>query len=201
MRSGSLVDPTPRTRRLGALALVLLVLPLLVAGLSACGDLTRGPAPRTDEATPAAPPTPTDVAPAPARVASAPANGFGSAIAWRGLAEGLREAAAEHKPLMLVVHASWCPKCKDLKASFFDPSLVTASDRLVMVNVDQDDEPQSMLYSPDGTYVPRVVFLDPNGQVDRQLRNQARDRFHYFYTPADDLVGMMKQAIARHGQS
>ncbi len=133
--------------------------------------------------------------------ATAPSHGFGEAIAWRGLEEGLKEAAASGKGMMLLVHASWCSKCKQLKPSFFDPSLVAASRDLVMVNVDQDEEPQSMIYSPDGTYIPRVLFIGPDGEIVSELKNGQRPRFHYFYTPADDLVGMMKQAAARYGRT
>lgn len=133
--------------------------------------------------------------------ATAPSHGFGDAIAWRGLEEGLREAAAEGKGMMLLVHASWCSKCKQLKPSFSEPSLVAASRDLVMVNVDQDEVPQSMIYAPDGTYIPRVLFIGPDGEIVSELKNGQRPRFHYFYTPADDLVGMMKQAAARYGQT
>ncbi len=145
--------------------------------------------------------TPTPKSAAPAITATAPANGFGDHIAWRGLEEGLQEAAKSGKGLMLVVHASWCPKCRDLKPKFFDESLVSASRDLVMVNVDQDEEPRSLIYSPDGTYIPRVLFIGADGEVISELKNGQRSRFHYFYTPADDLVGMMKAAVLRLGRS
>ncbi|MEZ4383907.1 MAG: thioredoxin family protein [Nannocystaceae bacterium] len=179
---------------------------LLGAALVAAAILSSACAP-TAEATPDAAaqadaaPAAEVAAPTPAPQATAPAHGFGDAIAWRGFEEGLREAAEGGKPMMLVVHASWCPKCKDLKRSFFDPGLVDASRELVMVNVDQDAEPRSMIYSPDGTYIPRVLFIGPDGEVVKELKNGQRSRFHYFYTPGDDLVGMMKQAVAHHGRS
>lgn len=136
------------------------------------------------------------------RTATAPANGFGDGIAWRGLDEGLAEAAAHHRPLMLVVHASWCPKCKDLKPAFGDRELVELSDRFVMVNVDQDAVPKSLDFAPDGSYVPRVLFVDPvSGQADIELRNDRRTRTVYYYGPSDDLVGTMRKALSRHGQT
>lgn len=143
---------------------------------------------------------PPAVAAEPRPVATAPANGFGDKIAWRGLDEGLREAAAEGRPILLVVHAAWCPRCKELKPSFFDPTLAALSDNFVMINVDQDAEPASLKFAPDGTYIPRVVFLDPQGQVDRELLNAGRKRFKYFYTRHDDLVGNMRRALERHGK-
>lgn len=136
-----------------------------------------------------------------ARAATAPANGYGDRIAWRGLDEGLRESAALGRPLMLVVHAAWCPRCKELKRRFFDPSLAAASERFVMVNIDQDAEPQGLRYGPDGQYIPRVLFLDPQGQLDAGLSNPGRSRYKYFYTQHDDLVAVMQTALERHGKT
>jgi protein-disulfide reductase (glutathione) len=138
----------------------------------------------------------------PRRTATAPANGFGDAIAWRGLDEGLAEAAADHRPLMLVVHASWCPKCKELKPAFAERELVELSERFVMVNVDQDLEPKSLEFAPDGSYVPRILFVDPaSGQPDADLHNDRRSRTVYYYGPRDDLVATMKKALSRHAKS
>ena len=134
---------------------------------------------------------------APRRQATAPAHGYGDQIAWRGLDEGLAEAKALGRPLMLVVHASWCPRCRELKPRFSDPALVAASERFIMVNLDQDEEPQAHRYGPDGQYIPRVLFLDAQGQVDATLSNASRSKYKYFYMPQDDLVGLMQQALAR----
>jgi protein-disulfide reductase (glutathione) len=135
---------------------------------------------------------------APRRQATAPAHGYGDQIAWRGLDEGLAEARSLGRPLMLVIHASWCPRCRELKPRFSDPALVDASERFVMVNLDQDEHPQSLRYGPDGQYVPRVLFLDAQGRVDATLSNASRSKYKYFYMPQDDLVGVMQQALARN---
>lgn len=160
---------------------------LLALALVACIDAPTGPAERDA---------------APKRTASAPANGFGDAIAWRGLDEGLQEAARSHRPVMLVVHASWCPRCTELKPAFGERELVELSERFVMVNVDQDVVPASLEFAPDGTYVPRIVFVDPDsGRADPALRNDRRTRTVYYYGPRDDLVGTMKKALVRHGET
>jgi len=133
------------------------------------------------------------------RVASAPANGWGEDIAWRPFSEGLAEAKRERMPVMLVVHTAWCGKCKALKSSAFrDPALHALSERFVMVNLDQDAQPEALDYAPDGTYIPRVVFLDPDGRLDTKLHNPRPSRFAYFYTPADDLLGTMQRALELH---
>jgi protein-disulfide reductase (glutathione) len=136
------------------------------------------------------------------RRATAAANGFNDAIAWRALDEGLDEAKRLGRPLMLVVHASWCGKCRALKPSFADADLAALSEQFVMVNVDQDQTPRSTQYAPDGTYVPRIVFLDPqSGRPDETLLNASRRRYVYYYAPGDDLVGVMRKALERYGQS
>lgn len=170
---------------------------------SACGDTGR---PRTQPqggggASAASPGAPTGAAPAERRQATAPAHGYGDQIAWRGLDEGLAEAAKLGRPLMLVVHASWCPRCRELKQRFFDPALAETSDRFVMVNLDQDQSPEALRHGPDGQYIPRILFLDAHGQVDAGLSNPGRSKYKYFYTQRDDLVGVMQTALERHGKT
>ncbi len=137
----------------------------------------------------------------PKRTATIPADGWNDAIAWRGFEEGLREAKQDQRPVMMVVHTSWCPKCRSLKAVFnTDPQIEQLSEQFVMVHVDQDQTPAATLYAPDGQYIPRVMFLDPNGKLDPELSNQGRtSKFRYFYTPQEDLVATMREALDRHG--
>jgi protein-disulfide reductase (glutathione) len=136
------------------------------------------------------------------RQATAPSNGYNDAIAWRALDEGLAEAKNLGRPLMLLVHASWCGKCKALKPSFADDDLAALSEQFVMVNVDQDHVPRSTEFAPDGTYVPRIVFLDPqSGRPDSSLLNENRNRYVYYYGPGDDLVGVMRKALDRYGRT
>lgn len=138
------------------------------------------------------------VSPTPARQATAPAHGYGDKIAWRGLDEGFKEAAALGRPMMLVVHAGWCPRCKELKPRFFDPAIAQASEQFVMVNLDQDEAPEALRHGPDGQYIPRIVFFDAQGKLDPDLSNPGRSKFKYFYTAHDDLAAMMQRALERH---
>ena len=121
---------------------------------------------------------------------------------WRTLDDGLRAMKDHGRPMMLVVHASWCPRCKELKPAFDSPEIAELSKRFAMVNVDQDEVPAAEQYAPDGTYIPRVLFFDPStGNVDPELLNAGRQKFKYFYTPADDLAAAMRGALARHERS
>lgn len=172
-----------------------IALAALSAGVAACQGDPWGASPNADPGPPVAS---QEERPR----ATAPANGFGDEIAWRSLSEGLALAADQSRPLMLVVHASWCKSCKALKPAFHGDEIERLSRELVMVNIDQDQEPRSSTFAVDGTYVPRIFFLDPKtGQPDPGLRNERRDRFHFFYTPQDDLAGVMKEAIDRYERS
>ena len=187
------VTPVHRTAAV-ALALALAV-PLALAGTLACEGKTPSSEAQTgavaDRGTPTTPPPP-------ARQATAPAHGYGDKIAWRGLDEGFKEAAALGRPMMLVVHAGWCPRCKELRPRFFDPAIAQASERFVMVNVDQDETPEALRHGPDGQYIPRILFFDAQGKLDPELSNPTRKRFKYFYTAHDDLGAMMQRALERH---
>ena len=135
---------------------------------------------------------------APEATATAPSHGFNDEIAWRKLDEGI--AAMERgAPMMLVVHASWCERCKELKATFASDDLAELSKSFVMVNVDQDEVPSALAYGPDGSYIPRVLFFDPDTRaVDPEIRNPRRQRHLYYYGPTDDLVASMRRALERH---
>lgn len=130
----------------------------------------------------------------------APANGFGDDITWRPLDVGLEEAKRSGRPLMLVVHTSWCSRCKALKPQFATPDVERLAERFVMVNVDQDEDERVMKYGPDGTYIPRVMFLDPSGSLDPAIGNERSPKFKYFYTSSLDLVKSMHVALQRHGK-
>ncbi|MBL4684883.1 MAG: thioredoxin family protein [Nannocystaceae bacterium] len=166
--------------------------------LSACMGPSGGEGPRKQ--TPA-PSKVADDAPE-IELATAPALGWGEHIAWRHLGEGLAEAKSSGRPVMLVVHASWCGQCKRLKPVFQDKELSELTRHFVMVNADQDEVPQTRQYAPDGAYLPRVVFLAPEtGEVDPSLSNPRRGKDRHYYGPTDDLVGTMRKALAIHGKS
>lgn len=134
----------------------------------------------------------------PAATATAPAHGFNDEIAWRKLDEGL-SALEGGAPMMLVVHASWCERCKELRPAFENEDLEELSKSFVMVNVDQDEVPRALAYAPDGSYIPRVLFFDPDTRaVDPDIRNPRRQRYLYYYGPTDDLVASMRRALERH---
>lgn len=84
-------------------------------------------------------------------------NGFGNNYVWAGsLESGMKIAVHHKKPVMVIIHKSWCTACKNLKPKFANSSEIQAlSQHFVMVNLLDDEEPKSNKFAPDGTYIPR----------------------------------------------
>jgi FKBP-type peptidyl-prolyl cis-trans isomerase 2 len=90
----------------------------------------------------------------------------GMALSWlEDHDKGLKEAALENKPMVLLLYADWCPVCKRLMSeSFEDPRVRILNDRFVWVKVNSEKEAKyKELYGQDG--YPMIVFLDAKGKV------------------------------------
>jgi hypothetical protein len=116
-----------------------------------------------------------------------------SGIAWKKLDEGLALAKKEQKPLCLVVFTQRCPHCANYAQVFHDPKVVERAKRFVMVHLDQDAaKAEAGKYAPDGGYIPRTLFLAPDGTLAPDV-HAPREKYRYFYdekNPASVLAGM-----------
>jgi len=125
-------------------------------------------------------------------------HGWGDDIAWVSLEKGREISATENKPLMVIIHKTWCGACKSLKAAVAkDEAIAKFSSNLVMVNLEDDEEPNDASFAPDGGYVPRVFFLPAGSQkVDTSIYNIAGNQdYKYFYYDAGHLLAAMKKAV------
>jgi uncharacterized protein YyaL (SSP411 family) len=85
-------------------------------------------------------------------------------IAWVSYEQGLERARREQKPIMLLMYTDWCPYCRKLSKQFGSADVERQSQDFIMVRVNTDERPDlSARFSPDGTYIPRVFFLAPDG--------------------------------------
>lgn len=84
-------------------------------------------------------------------------NGFGNNYVWAGsLESGLQIATHHQKPMMLIIHKSWCSACKNLKPKFAESAdIQSLSKHFVMVNLVDEEEPRGIAFAPDGNYIPR----------------------------------------------
>jgi len=125
-------------------------------------------------------------------------NGWGQSFAWQeSLDTALSQASQQWKPLMLIIHKSWCGACKNLKAEFStDDEILELSDNFVMLNLGDDKEPSNELFKPDGAYIPRILFLHPDGSLLRDVINKdGNPKFKYFYASTDDVFDSMEDVL------
>jgi thiol:disulfide interchange protein len=98
--------------------------------------------------------------------------------------EGLAKAKESGTPICLVVYADWCPKCKQLAPVFRDPEVAKQAEKLVMILQDQDEKPAWLKerFGEIPSYVPRVFFLTPEGELRTDLTGP-NTKYPYFYWP------------------
>lgn len=125
---------------------------------------------------------------------------WGDAITWRSWQSALSVARSEGKSICVVVYAQWCGRCKELAPVFALPEVASAARELVMVHQDQDEQPAWLKeqLGAYGSYVPRVLFLAPDGKVREDLTS-GHPRYPHFYGPLvkDQLLANMRAASAR----
>lgn len=135
-------------------------------------------------------------------LAAAPADKhikWESTFPWLGWEDGLAAARESGKPICLLVYTNWCPHCKALAPVFRDPAVAEAAKGLVMVLQDSDEKPAwlAQRFGSTGSYIPRVLFLDSEGNLLAELTS-GHPKYPYFYWPgtAERLKANMKAALA-----
>jgi protein-disulfide reductase (glutathione) len=120
-----------------------------------------------------------------------------AAVAWVDHTQGVAEAARTGKPILTVVHATWCSQCDRYKKVFFDPKVVELSKNFVMVMIDADREKKlsAKLGPGNQVFVPRTLFLKPDGQLRPEIKgvNPGYEHFIDNDSPAE-LLSLMQKA-------
>ncbi|KHN83312.1 Folliculin [Toxocara canis] len=128
------------------------------------------------------------------------ARGFGDDIDWVTWREAKQQSKTLKKPIFLLIHKSWCGACQALKTTFRVSSrrdeFVKLSKEFVMVNTEDDEEPDDKRYSPDGQYIPRIFFLDEDGEPFKNINNKASyPRNSHYFPQLPKLIDAMKRAV------
>ncbi|KAJ7378801.1 Thioredoxin domain-containing protein 12 [Desmophyllum pertusum] len=128
----------------------------------------------------------------------APDKGFGAHLKWLKLDNALEEAKTSNKPIMMVLHKSWCQISQNLKPKIAESKeIAELSKHFLMVNLEDDEIPKDGKYDADGSYVPRIVFLDSDGNLKKEIDNENTDldKTKYFYKTPEEIVKSMKKLI------
>ena len=110
----------------------------------------------------------------------------------------LEEGKRQQKPIMLIIHKTWCPTCKILRKKVEESAEIEAlSEYFVMAHAEDDDEPSDERYSPNGAYSPRTLFINPeNGDLYPIKNPVASDpNAPHFYGSIPEMVRGMVAAL------
>ncbi|XP_029939460.1 anterior gradient protein 2 homolog [Salarias fasciatus] len=129
------------------------------------------------------------------RIPQSLSRGWGDQLNWAQMyEEALSLSRSTNKPLM-VLFLEDCSQCKVLKRALaHDDEIQRILDEdFVVLNMIQETEDQNL--SPDGKYVPRIVFVDPSMRVRDDIVGPYSNRL-YTYEPKDmkHLLENMKKA-------
>ncbi|XP_063159793.1 anterior gradient protein 3 [Candoia aspera] len=124
-------------------------------------------------------------------------RGWGDDITWvQTYEEGLYQAKQSNKPLMVIHHLEDCQYCQALKKVFAESQEIQemCQNDFIMLNLMHETTDKNL--SPDGQYVPRIVFVDPSLTVRADIVGRYSNRL-YTYEPQDlpVLIENMKKAL------
>ncbi|KAL4669146.1 hypothetical protein H8959_007700, partial [Pygathrix nigripes] len=124
-------------------------------------------------------------------------RGWGDDITWvQTYEEGLFYAHKSKKPLMVIHHLEDCQYCQALKQVFAQNEEIQemAQNKFIMLNLMHETTDKNL--SPDGQYVPRIMFVDPSLTVRADIAGRYSNRL-YTYEPQDLplLIENMKKAL------
>ena len=125
-------------------------------------------------------------------------NGLGDNIEWKTWVEAKSVAKETGKPLMVILHKSWCPACKSLKPKIAASKYIEKlSSKFVMVNAKEGEQPmEEPKFNIDGQYIPRIIFLDSNENVLANVINEdGNPQYKYYHMNAESVINSMKKVL------
>ena len=126
-------------------------------------------------------------------------GGFGNQYAWVSWSGAKTLASQQNKPVMVILHKTWCGACKRLKPLVAgSKAMLDLSDKFVMVNAEDDEAPgDDPSFNIDGGYIPRIILLDTSGTIRPEFSNKRRgEKYQYFYPSSDEILITMDNVLA-----
>lgn len=121
-------------------------------------------------------------------------------VSWTSAEAGLAAMRANKRPGIVVVMATWCPRCKDYKSLFYDPQVIELTKHFEMILIDAETSPdRAEKWNTDGSYFPRTFFASPTGSVDPTFVTSIAQYPHFFNAvQPGELVQAMRGALAKY---
>jgi len=120
-----------------------------------------------------------------------------SSLTWYSYEQGVSLAKQSGKPILLLVYADWCSKCRALAPVFERSDVHALASKMIVVRQDQD-QPAPWLtgLGVSGNYVPRIIFLNADGTVQNTLTS-GHPRYPFFYAAErpEILLSSLKLAL------
>lgn len=118
------------------------------------------------------------------------------AIEWFDLEDGRAEQKKTGKPMMVVIHTTWCPFCKKYSRHFYDQRVVDLAKSFVMVMMDRDlEKTETAKLGPGVNYMPRTLFYTPDGTLRPEIKGANIEFPHWLdHDSPEELVAAMTKA-------
>ncbi|XP_051991931.1 anterior gradient protein 2 homolog [Xyrauchen texanus] len=131
------------------------------------------------------------------RIPQTLSRGWGDQLIWaQTYEEALFWSRSKNKPLIVIFHLEDCPHSQALKKAFAEDKDIQklADEEFVILNLVYETTDKHL--SPDGQYVPRILFVDPSMTVRADITGRYSNRM-YAYEPADIklLLSNMQRAL------
>ncbi|KFP01152.1 Anterior gradient protein 2, partial [Calypte anna] len=100
-----------------------------------------------------------------------------------------------NRPLMIIHHLEECPHSQALKKVFAEhKEIQKLAEKFILLNLVYETTDKNL--SPDGQYVPRILFIDPSLTVRADITGRYSNRL-YAYEPSDIslLYSNMQKAL------
>ncbi|KAL2080097.1 hypothetical protein ACEWY4_023890 [Coilia grayii] len=131
------------------------------------------------------------------RVPQTLSRGWGDQLIWaQTYEEALFWSRSRNKPLMVIFHLEDCPHSLALRKVFAEDKAIQklADEEFILLNLVYDTVDKNL--TPDGQYVPRILFVDPSMTVRADITGRYANRM-YAYEPSDAklLLSNMQKAM------
>ena len=96
----------------------------------------------------------------------------------------------------MLVHKTWCGACKALKRAWNDDAAIESlSAKFVMTNCEDDEEPDGEKWTPDGGYIPRLMFVGDDGDLLEVINEKGNPQYKYYYSSPAQVTAAMESAL------